>query len=399
MPIRRVRPDNHDDIGLVNRIEILSSGRRAESGPEAIACRRMADPRASIDIVVAETGADKFLDKVGLLIGAARGGDGAHRVLAVFRLNALELGRRIGEGLVPGDFAPGVRDLGANHWFQDPVPVGGVAIGEPPFDAGMAVVRLAVLIGNHAHDFLATHLGLEAAADTAIGASRDRRMFWLADLDHRLFDERGGRASLDTGAAGYALRFEERLRLPRRNPALEAAPADRQGEGALHFLAGANAAVAHDAFGRIEAEIGVGFVLFVGKMVGAVITVAHIAQPDIARLRLQFAISIGRAGEAIERMVGDIKFHHAFAERLQPLGLGINNHARRNRRRAGSRRPGTALDLDEAEPAGAEGFEHVGGAKFWDFGADFHRRPHNGRAFGNTHFNAVDGKRYRFFRP
>ena len=94
----------------------------------------MADPRASIDIVVAETGADKFLDEVGLLIGAARGGDGAHRVLAVFRLDAFELGRRIGEGLVPGDFAPGVRDLGADHWFQDPVPVGGVAIGEPPFD-------------------------------------------------------------------------------------------------------------------------------------------------------------------------------------------------------------------------------------------------------------------------
>ena len=193
--------------------------------------------------------------------------------------------------------------------------------------------------------------------------------------------------------------FEEGLRLPRRNPALEAAPVDRQREGALHFLAGANAAVAHDAFRRIEAEIGVGFVLFVGKMVGAVITVAHITQPDVARLRLQFAIAIGGTGEAIERMVGDIKLHHAFAERLQPLGLGVDNHARCDRRRAGSRRPGTALDLDEAEPAGAEGFEHVGGAKFWDFGADFHRRPHNGRAFGNTHFNAVDGKRYRFLRP
>ena len=212
-------------------------------------------------------------------------------------------------------------------------------------------------------------------------------------------DERGGRASLDTGTAGDALRFEERLRLPRRNPAPEAAPADRQGEGTLHFLAGANAAVAHDAFRRIEAEIGVGFVLFVGKMVGAVITVAHITQPDVARLRLQFAIAIGRAGEAIERMIGDIKLHHTFAQGFQPLGLGVDNHARRNRRRAGSRRPGTALDLDEAEAAGAEGFEHVGGAEFRDFGADFHRRPHDGRAFGNTHFNAVDGKRYRFFRP
>jgi hypothetical protein len=150
---------------------------------------------------------------------------------------------------------------------------------------------------------------------------------------------------------------------------------------------------------HFEAEIGVGFVLFFGKMVGAVITVAHITQPDVARLRLQFAIAIGGAGEAIKRMIGDIKLHHAFAERLQPLGLGVDNHARCDRCCAGSRRSGTALDLDEAKPAGAEGFEHVGGAEFRDFGADFHRRTHNGRAFWNTHFNAVDGKRYRFVRP
>ena len=48
------------------------------------------------------------------------------------------------------------------------------------------------------------------------------------------------------------------------------------------------------------AEIGVGFVLFFGEVVGAVITVAHIAQPDIARLRLQFAIAIGRAVTEID---------------------------------------------------------------------------------------------------
>ena len=356
----------------------------------------MANPRASIDIVVAETGTDEFLDEVGLFIGAARGGDGADRSLPIFRLDAFELGRRIGEGLVPGDFAPGVRDLGADHRLENAIPVGRIAPGEAALDAGVAVVRLAVLVGNHADELLAAHLGLEAAADTAIGASRDRRMFGLADLDDRLFDERGGRASLDAGAAGDAFRFEEGLRLPCRNPAPEAAPVDRQREGALHFLAGANAAVANDAFRRIVAEIGVGFVLFFGEVVGAFITVAHIAQPDIARLRLQFAIAIGGAGEAIERMIGDIKLHHAFAQGFQTIGLGVDNHARCDRRCAGSRRPGTALDLDEAEPAGAERFEHVGGAEFRDFGADFHRRPHDGRAFRNMRLDAIDGQRDHF---
>ena len=101
MPIGRVGADDHDHIGFVDRIEILGSRRRAESGPEAIAGRRMADPRASIDIVITETGADQFLDEVGLFIGTARRGDGAHRILAICRLNAFELGRRISKGLVP----------------------------------------------------------------------------------------------------------------------------------------------------------------------------------------------------------------------------------------------------------------------------------------------------------
>jgi hypothetical protein len=44
----------------------------------------MADPGAGINIVVAKTGADKFLDEVSLFIGAARRGDVTDRVLAVF---------------------------------------------------------------------------------------------------------------------------------------------------------------------------------------------------------------------------------------------------------------------------------------------------------------------------
>ena len=173
----------------------------------------MADPGAGINIVVAKTGADEFLDEVGLFIGAARRGDATDRVLAVFCLDAFEFGRRIGERFVPRDFAPWVRDLGADHRLQDPVPVGGVAIGEAPFNAGMAVIGLAVLVRNHADQLLAPHLGLEAAADTAIDASRDRRMFWLADLNQRLLGERGGWTGLDAGAAGNAFRLEEGLHL------------------------------------------------------------------------------------------------------------------------------------------------------------------------------------------
>ncbi len=70
-----------------------------------------------------------------------------------------------------------------------------------------------------------------------------------------------GRAGLHAGAAGHALRIDERL--VRRRPtrlAVEAAALDGQREGALHFLAGPHAARADDAFGRIESEIRIRFV-------------------------------------------------------------------------------------------------------------------------------------------
>jgi hypothetical protein len=127
---------------------------------------------------------------------------------------------------------------------------------------------LPSFVGNHADELLAPHLGLEAAADPAITARRYQGVFRLADVDHRLLDERRGRAGLDTGATGYALRFEEWLHLPRRSPARKTAPIDREGEGSLDFLASTNATVADDAFRRIVAKIRVRFVFFVGEVVG-----------------------------------------------------------------------------------------------------------------------------------
>jgi hypothetical protein len=71
MRIGGVGADNHDHVRFIDRIEILGSSGRAKSGPQAIAGRRMADPRAGVDIVVAETGANELLDEVGLFVGAA----------------------------------------------------------------------------------------------------------------------------------------------------------------------------------------------------------------------------------------------------------------------------------------------------------------------------------------
>ena len=80
--------------------------------------------------------------------------------------------------------------------------------------------------------------------------------------------------------------FEEGLHLPRRNPAAKTAPIDREGKGSLDFLASTDATVADDAFRRIVAEIRVQLVLLIGEVIGPRVAVAHIAQPDVARLRL-----------------------------------------------------------------------------------------------------------------
>ena len=56
-------------------------------------------------------------------------------------------------------------------------------------------------------------------------------------------------------------------------------------------------------------------------------TVTHIAQPCDARHVLQLAVAVGAAGQAIQRMVGDVQLHHAFAQVLQLGGLGMHHHA------------------------------------------------------------------------
>ena len=146
----------------------------------------------------------------------------------------------------------------------------------------------------------------------------------------------------------------------------EAAVGDGQREGALHLLAGPDATRADDAFRGIEGEIGVRGILRLAEMVLAVIAVADLAQAHCSRHVLQLAVAVRRAGQAVERMVGDVELHHALADRFEALRLRPDDEALGDRRGAGGRRAGPALDLDEAEPARAEAVEHVGRAELGD---------------------------------
>jgi hypothetical protein len=72
MGVGRIGADHHDDVGLVDRLEILRARGCAEGLFETVAGRRVADARAGVDVVVAEAGADQLLDEKHLFVGAAR---------------------------------------------------------------------------------------------------------------------------------------------------------------------------------------------------------------------------------------------------------------------------------------------------------------------------------------
>src|SRR5690606_32765485 len=147
----------------------------------------------------------------------------------------------------PGNFLPRLVDGVANHRLRDPVLVGRITEREAALYTGVAVVRMAVLVRHHLHDFLALHLGPERAADAAVRASRDHVMLGLPHVDQRVLGQGRGRAGLHARAARDAFGIEERLILARGDLRLEAAAVDRQRERALHLLAGPHAARADDA--------------------------------------------------------------------------------------------------------------------------------------------------------
>ena len=311
MAVGRIGADHHHHVRFHHRVKVLGAGGFAKRGLQSVAGRRVTHARAGIDVVVAERRPHQLLHQVGFFVGATRRRDPADRVAAVFRLNAFEFRSGITDRLVPGDLAPGVGDLAADHRFGDAIRMRGIAEGKAALDAGMPVIGLAVLVRNHAHDFRALHFRDERAAHAAVGASRHDAVVCLAFVDDGLFHQGRGRAGLHAGAAGNALRFHERLVLARRDHGSESPAVDGQRKRALHFLAGTHAARADDAFARIETEVRIGVVLLRFQVVLAFVAIAHFAQANHAGHVLQLAVAVGGTGQAIEWVVGDVQLHYA----------------------------------------------------------------------------------------
>ena len=88
-------------------------------------------------------------------------------------------------------------------------------------------------------------------------------------------------------------------------------------------------------FDGIESEIWIRLILRRVQMVGAVaVPVAHLAQTDRTGHVLQLAIAVGGTGQAVERMIGNVKLHHAAPQPRERGTLGADFHSRAHRGRA-----------------------------------------------------------------
>src|SRR5690606_9021740 len=112
---------------------------------------------------------------------------------------------------------------------------------------------------------------------------------------------------------------------------------DGQGEGALYFFTSTYAARAHDALAGFEREVRVAFVFLGIEVVGTIVAVTHFAQAHRAGHVLQFAVAVGGAGQAVQRVIGDVELHHTFADFGDFGILGSDLQAWLNRRGAGGR--------------------------------------------------------------
>ena len=130
----------------------------------------------------------------------------------------------------------------------------------------------------------------------------------------------------------------------------------------MHFLAGAHAARADNTLGRVIAEIGVavvarnilrvGFAAGVARLeMGFHRLITHIAQAHGPRHILQFAVTIGAASQAIQRVIGNIQLHHAAPQLFQLGVLRGYLDARRNGRGARCGRAIAAFNFHKAQAA------------------------------------------------
>ena len=225
-------------------------------------------------------------------------------------------------------------------------------VAEPPLDAEPALVPGPGLRGDP-DDLVVLHVGRDVAPRAAVRADRVDGAGVLEPALARpeLARQRAGRADRDALAAELAVQV---LLVGGADLGLEAAVAEVDRLDALDLVADLDAAAAEDALLQVPLDEGVAVALRVGPPLAGVLLPAHAV--GVGEL-LERAAARGLADHAVVRVVGDQQLEHQLAQLLELRRRGLHLHPLGDGRRAGGDRPRRALDLDDAEPAAAEGAE------------------------------------------
>ena len=335
MRLGRVGPRDQDAAGAVEVLQRIRPPGQAEARAQAGGGRRVADPRAVVNVVAPEADAHELLDEVVLLVRRPGGRDHADRGGSVRRRDPPHPPGRRGQRLVPGRRAkaacpPHERDRQA-------VVRGGEAVREAPLHAGVAPVHRPRAARGHRGDATAADVDVEGAADAAEAAGRGRDGLDRRGVEEPRLVQRPGRAAVGAGAAGDAGRVDPALPRAGRDVGLEPAPLHGQGEGALQLVAEPHAEAAGDAEVAVELDVGV-----------RVVAAAVVAGPgERLAIDAQGSARGGQAAAGVGRLEGprgqlrDQQLEHAAGGRPRDRVVGRDRRALdRGRRR--TRRPGRA---------------------------------------------------------
>ncbi len=186
----------------------------------------------------------------------------------------------------------------------------------------VAIVAADDLVVAHAQRGLAAVRAMRADGADVLHFPRPR----LVAIDAA--GERAHRADVDAHAALVAFQM---IALVRRDLGNHAAVDHAQRAHAHAFVADAHAAIAQDAARIIEEHHRRPlFLVHVDLQLGEPALARAVAEGHV----LQFALAAFIAHRAIERMVGQQEFEHAFARRYHRRRFGAHHHAFGHRQRA-----------------------------------------------------------------
>ncbi len=326
-------------------------------------------PSAAVHMIGPNGRAHQLLEQVQLLVGAARRDEPRDRAGPVLGLDRRQPPDDDVHRLVPGFRHEPV--LRADQRPTQALLAVDVLEAEPPTDAQAPValgrfrpIAPLVLPGERrgdALDVLPAGLDVHLASVGAVGA-RARRLLQLpglVDVLGILVRDGADGADRQAVAAEFAgetlvalghhvcgaLFFEELQRVHH-----------------LHVLADVDALAAQDAAVHVEIEDEAAAVLRQALGPG----IDEIRHPVLEGRVLQFAMAVGVADRAVERMDREVLFHRLLPGLEQIVPLGPHLQARLGLGGAGAHRRLLALHHHQAHPAGAEGIEGIVVAHGWN---------------------------------